>query len=226
MKKLIIVLTAVALCVPAEALGGKPAKKPSPPSQLLATKNAAWACKALRIRMGATAFVSTYGTNKKAHGKGAMRNAFGKCVSQQVRAIRRAGLFEPATGTLTITPPVAPSTTEALALTATISGGHPIASGSLSGTFSVNLVAAVTKHGVTCAPVTGTLTLTQASPAGTLQKTLTSATFCKGAAGSALVGHYSLTGTGAFAGKTGTGTELLLAPATGPAHSVEFGSIG
>jgi hypothetical protein len=81
------------------------------------------------------------------------------------------------------------------------------------------------KHGVTCAPATGTLTLTQASPAGTLQKTLTSATFCKGAAGSALVGRYSLTGTGAFAGKTGSGTELLLAPTVGSAHSVEFGSI-
>ena len=226
MKKLIIVLAAVALCVPAAALGGKPAKKPPTRASILAAKNAAWACKALRVQMGAQSFVATYGTNKKAHGKGAMRNAFGKCVSQQVRLIRRAGLFEPATGTLTITPPTAPSTIEALAFTGTISGGRPIASGSVSGTFSVDLAAAVTKHGVTCAPVTGTLTLTQASPAGTLQKTLTSATFCKGAAGSALVGHYSLTGTGAFAGKTGTGTELLLAPATGSAHSVEFGSIG
>ncbi|HYZ77480.1 MAG TPA: hypothetical protein VE596_08910 [Gaiellaceae bacterium] len=226
MKKLIIVLAAVALCIPAAALGGKPAKKPPTRASILAAKNAAWACKALRMRMGAQAFVATYGTNTRAHGAGAMRNAFGKCVSQQVRLIRRAGLFEPATGTLTITPPTAPSTTEALALTATISGGRPIASGSVSGTFSVDLAAAVTKHGVTCAPVTGTLTLTQASPAGTLVKTLTTATFCKGAAGSALVGRYSLTGTGAFAGKTGTGTELLLASATGSAHSVEFGSIG
>src|SRR5919201_1047397 len=165
MKKLIIVLAAVALCVPAAALGGKPAKKPPTRASILAAKNAAWACKALRVRL-----------------------------------IRRAGLFEPATGTLTITPPTAPSTIEALAFTGTISGGRPIASGSVSGTFSVDLAAAVTKHGVTCAPVTGTLTLTQASPAGTLVKTLTTATFCKGAAGSALVGHYSLTGTGAFAG--------------------------
>ena len=222
MKKLITVLALSALCGPAAALG---VKKPPPRAQILAAKNAAWACKALRTTMGAQTFVSTYGTNRKARGAGAMRNAMGKCVSQKVRQIRRAALFEPATGTLTITPPTAPSTIEALAFTGTISGGRPIASGSVSGTFSVDLAAAVTKHGVTCAPVTGTLTLTQASPAGTLQKTLTSATFCKGAAGSALVGHYSLTGTGAFAGKTGTGTELLLAPATGPAHSVEFGSI-
>jgi hypothetical protein len=155
-----------------------------------------------------------------------MSNAFGKCVSQKVRQIRRAGLFEPATGTLTITAPTAPSTIGAVAFAGTISGGRPIATGSVTGTLSVDLSAAATKHGVTCAPATGTLTLTQASPAGTLVKTLTGATFCKGAAGSALVGHYSLTGTGAFAGKTGTGTEIILAPATGSAHSVEFGSIG
>ena len=226
MKKLFIVLAAVTLCVPAAALGGKPAKKPSPRASVLAAKNAAWACKALRIRMGAQAFVATYGANRRAHGNGAMRNAFGKCVSQQVRLIRRAGLFEPATGTLTVTPAAAPSTIESVTVTGTISGGRPIASGTLAGTLSVNLASARSKHGVTCAPATGTLTLTQASPAGTLQKTLTSATFCKGAAGSALVGRYSLTGTGAFAGKTGTGTELLLAPATGSAHSVEAGSIG
>src|ERR671929_623300 len=216
MKKLITVLALAALCVPALAL----AKKPPARTQILAAKNAAWACKALRTTMGAHAFVTTYGTNRNASGAGAMRNAFGKCVSQKVRQIRRAGLFESATGTLT-----APTSTT-LTLNGTIAGGRPIASGGLTGTFSVNVAAAVTKHGVTCAPVTGTLTLTQASPAGTLQKTLTAATFCKGAAGSALVGRYSVTGTGAFAGKTGTGTELLLAPATGSAHSVEFGSLG
>jgi hypothetical protein len=221
MKKLIIALVVAALCVPALAV----AKKPPSRSSLLAAKNAAWACKAIRTRMGAQAFIATYGGNRRAHGAGAMRNAFGKCVSQEVRLIRRAGLFEPATGTLTVTAAVAPSTIESVGFTGTISGGRPIASGTLSATLSVNLASAVTKHGVTCAPATGTLTLTQASPAGTLQKTLTSATFCKGAAGSALVGRYSLSGTGAFAGKTGTGTELLLAPAGGSAHSVEFGSI-
>jgi hypothetical protein len=95
----------------------------------------------------------------------------------------------------------------------------------VSGALSVDLASATTKNGVTCAPATGTLTLTQASLAGTLQKTLTSATFCKGPLGSALVGSYSMTGTGAFAGKTGTGTELMLAPTSGSAHSVEYGSI-
>src|ERR671932_554707 len=188
MRKLITMLALVALCVPAGALGKKP---PPTRTQILAAKNAAWACKALRTTMGTQAFLSTYGANRNARGAGAMSNAFGKCVSQKVRQIRRAGLFEAATGTLT-----APTSTT-LTLTGTIAGGRPIASGTLSGTFSVNLASAVTKHGVTCAPVTGTLTLTQASPAGTLQKTLTSATFCKGAAGSALVGRYSLTGTGA-----------------------------
>jgi hypothetical protein len=223
MKKLIMVLAIAALCGPAAALGKKP---PPTKAQVLAAKNAAWACKALRTNMGTSAFLSTYGTNRNARGSGAMRNAMGKCVSQKVRQIRRAGLFEPATGTLTVTPPTAPSTIEAVTFAGTIAGGRPIATGSMAATLSVDLALATTKHGVTCAPATGTLTLTQASPAGTLQKTLTSATFCKGAAGSALVGRYSLTGTGAFAGKTGTGTEIILAPATGSAHSVEFGSIG
>src|SRR5437763_6258388 len=217
MKKLMTILALAALCVPAAALGGH-ARKPPSRSQVLAAKNAAWACKALRTTMGTQAFLRTYGANRKAHGSGAMRNTMGKCVSQKTRAIRRAGLFEPATGTLT--------GSSALTLTGTISGGRPIASGTMSGALTVDLAAGTTKHGVTCAPVTGTLTLTQSSPAGTLQKTLTSGTYCKGPAGSALVGHYTLTGAGAFAGKTGTGTELLLAPATGPMHSVEYGSFG
>jgi hypothetical protein len=174
--------------------------------------------------MGTQAFLSAYGANRRAHGSGAMRNAFGKCVSQKAKQIRRAGLFEPATGTLAVGTHT--STLETLTLTGTIAGGRPIASGTLTASLSVDLASSTTKHGVTCAPATGTLTLTQASPAGTLVKTLTAATFCHGSAGSALVGTYSLTGTGAFAGKTGTGRELLLAPATGSAHSVEFGSIG
>ena len=213
MKKLMLVLALAALCIPAAALG----KKPPPRTQILAAKNAAWACKALQLRMGRAAFLAAYGENRNARGSGAMRNAYGKCVSQHRRAILRARLFEPATVTMT-------STATTVSLAGTISGGRPIATGTLAGSLSVNLAQAVTKHGVTCAPATGTLTLTQASPAGTLQKTLTSATFCSGSAGAALVGHYTLTGTGAFAGKTGTGTELLLAPTGGTAHSVEYGS--
>jgi hypothetical protein len=224
MKRLMALLALAALCVPAAALAHR-SKKPPAPSQVLAAKNAAWACKALQTRMGRQAFLSAYGENRNARGAGAMRNAFGKCVSQHKRAILRARLFEPATLTVTITAPTAPSTIETVSLAGTISGGRPIASGTLAGSLSVNLAQAVTKHGVTCAPATGTLTLTQASPAGTLQKTLTSATFCRGPAGAALVGSYTLTGTGAFAGKTGTGTELLLAPAGGTAHSVEYGSL-
>jgi len=223
MKKLITILALAAFVFATSALGGQAARKPPTRAQILAAKNAAWACKALRTTMGTQAFLNAYGSNRKAHGSGAMRNAFGKCVSQKARQIRRAGLFEPATGTLAVGTHT--STLETLTLTGTISGGRPIASGNLTAALSVDLSSSTTKHGVTCAPATGTLTLTQASPAGTLQKTLTGATFCNGPAGSALVGSYSLTGTGAFAGKTGTGRELLLAPATGPAHSVEFGSI-
>jgi hypothetical protein len=214
MKKLMLVLALAALCIPAAALG----KKPPPRSTVLAAKNAAWACKALQLRMGRPAFLAAFGENRNARGSGAMRNAYGKCVAQHRRSILRAGLFEPATVTMT-------STSTTVTLAGTISGGRPIASGTLAASLTIDTAHAVTKAGVTCAPATGTLTLTQASPAGTLQKTLTTATYCHGAAGAALVGKYTLTGTGAFAGKTGTGTELLLAPTGGTAHSVEYGSL-
>jgi hypothetical protein len=217
MRKVMSLLALVALCIPAAALAHR-APKPPVRSQVLAAKNAAWACKALQTRMGRQAFLGAYGENRNARGAGAMRNAFGKCVSQHKRTILRARLFEPATVTVSTT-----ATTVTLA--GTISGGRPLASGSLAASLTVDTAHAVTKHGVTCAPATGTLTLTQASPAGTLQKTLTSATFCRGPAGAALVGSYTLAGTGAFAGKTGTGTELLLAPTGGTAHSVEYGSL-
>jgi hypothetical protein len=218
MKKLMTFLAIAALVAATAASAAKPPSK----SQLLAAKNAAWACKAQRTTMGASAFVKAFGTNG-ARGAGAMRNAFGKCVSQRTRLLKRAGLFESATGSLTAAAPV--GTTQAVTLTATIVGARPIASGTLSATLSVDLGLKVTKAGVTCAPAGGTLTLTQASPAGTLQKTLTSATYCSGPAGAALVGKYTLTGTGAFAGKTGVGTEVILAPTGGSAHSVEWGSI-
>jgi hypothetical protein len=215
MKKVMLVLALAALCIPVAAL----AKKPPPRTQVLAAKNASWACKALQLRMGRQSFLAAFGENRNARGSGAMRNAFGKCVSQKRRAILRARLFEPAT--VTVTNPAAATVT----LAGTISGGRPLASGTLAGSLTVNTALAVTRAGVTCAPATGTITLTQASQAGTLAKTLTTATFCRGPAGAALVGRYTLTGTGAFAGKTGTGVELLLAPTGGTAHSVEYGSL-
>jgi hypothetical protein len=218
MKKLMLVLALAALCIPAAAL----AKKPPPRSQVLAAKNASWACKALQLRMGRQSFLAAYGENRNASGSGAMRNAFGKCVSQKKRAIQHARLFEPATLTVTMAVPTA---VQSVSLAGTISGGRPIATGTLAGALSVDTAHTVSRAGRTCAPATGTITLTQSSPAGTLAKTLTSATFCRGPAGAALVGRYTLTGTGAFAGKTGTGVELLLAPAGGTAHSVEYGSL-
>ena len=78
MKRLITFLMLGALCVAAAAS----AAKPPPKTQVLAAKNAAWACKALRTTMGTQAFLNAYGGNH-ARGAGAMRNAFGKCVSQK-----------------------------------------------------------------------------------------------------------------------------------------------
>jgi hypothetical protein len=219
MKKSITFLVIGALCC---ATAASAAKHPPKKAPVLAAKNAAWACKAQRTTMGATAFVRAYGANG-ARGAGAMRNAFGKCVSQKTRLFNRARLFESATGSLTAAAAV--GTHQAVTMTATIGGARPIASGSLTAALSVDLGMKVTKAGTTCAPASGTLTLTQASPAGTLQKTLTSATYCTGPGGAALVGKFTLTGTGAFAGKTGTGTEVILAPAGGSAHSIEWGSI-
>src|SRR2546423_12864233 len=101
MKKLMLVLALAALCIPAAALG----KKPPARSPVLAAKNAGWACKALQLRMGRQAFLAAYGQNRNARGSGAMRNAYGKCVSQHRRSILRPRLFQPAT--LTTTTPAA-----------------------------------------------------------------------------------------------------------------------
>src|SRR5439155_8568347 len=100
MKKLITFLTLGALCVVAAASA---ARQP-PKTQVLAAKNAAWACKALRTTMGTQAFLNAYGANN-ARGAGAMRNAFGKCVSQKGRLLRHAGLFECANRTPAIARP-------------------------------------------------------------------------------------------------------------------------
>jgi hypothetical protein len=220
MKRLFPIFLAFALAIPAAATAHR---KPSP-KVLFATKNAAWMCKTQRTTIGDGAFLALYGRNRQAHGKGAMRNAFGKCVSQNAGRFLRAALFEASSGTLTVTPPVSPSTIETVTLTGTISGARPITAGTLSGSLTVDTSKAVTKHHATCAPAQGTITLTQASPAGTLVKTLTTAAYCTNSSGSALFGRYTLTGTGAFATASGTGVEALLANSTGSMHSVEFGT--
>jgi hypothetical protein len=221
MKRLLLLVGVLALLLPAAATATRPPTK----AQLFATKNAAWTCKALQTTMGRNAFIAAYGTNKKARGSGAMRNAYGKCVSQKKKKLLAAALFESATGTLSVTAPTPPSTAKTLTLTGTITGVRPITSGDLSATLSVDTSKAVTKHHATCAQATGTITLSQAGAAGTLVKTLTSAVYCTNSAGSALVGRYTLTGTGAFATATGVGTEVLLANTSGTMHSVEFGTL-
>lgn len=220
MKRLFMTLLVVALAVPAAATAHR---KPSH-NVVLATKNAAWACKTQRTTMGPTAFMALYGRNTRSRGHGSMRNAFGKCVSQHTKEFVSAGLFEAATGTLTATQPTPPSTTETIALTGTLAGAKPINNGTLTGSLTVDLSKSVSKHGVTCAPAQGTITLTQASPVGTLVKTLTKAVYCSNANGSALLSAYTLSGTGTFANASGVGVEALLANGAGSMHSVEFGT--
>jgi hypothetical protein len=223
MKRLLLLASVVALLLPAAATATRPPTK----AQLFAAKNAAWTCKALQTTMGRSAFIAAYGANKKARGAGAMRNAYGKCVAQKKKKLLAAALFESANGTLSVsTPtPTPPGTIKTLNLTGTLTGARPIASGNLTGALSVDMSKAVTKHHATCAPATGTITLSQASPAGTLVKTLANAVYCTNSIGSALVGRYILTGTGAFATATGVGTEVLLANTSGTMHSIEFGTL-
>jgi hypothetical protein len=156
MKRLFPIFLVLALAIPAAATANR---RPSP-KVLFAAKNAAWLCKTQRTTMGDAAFIRAYSrTNSQARGAGAMRNAFGKCVSQNTGKFLRAGLFESANGTLTVAPAVAPSTMKTLTLTGTVTGVRPMANGALSASLTVDTSKAVTKHHATCAPAQGTITL-------------------------------------------------------------------
>jgi hypothetical protein len=72
MRKLIIVLCTIGLCVPAFALAGT------------GGATAQQQCAAERTAMGADAFKALYGTN------GNKSNAFGKCVSKRAQANSQA----------------------------------------------------------------------------------------------------------------------------------------
>jgi hypothetical protein len=78
MKRFMFILLAFALLVSVGVAEAKKPPKPTP-AQQVATKNAAWMCKALRAA-NPTAFRVAFGQNKNG------KNAYGKCVSAHARA--------------------------------------------------------------------------------------------------------------------------------------------
>jgi hypothetical protein len=215
MTKLMLLLAAAALLVPAAAgAHGRPhhpqprhhpAPKPAPRS---AAKNAAWLCKTMRDH-DAAGFAQAYGTG---------RDAYGKCVSAHGRAhhapktLTLHGIAVASSGT--VTDAGSPGCQFADA-GCTLTSAGTIAR-SLGGTYSSTwtvLWKQATSNGAGgyCAPATGTTTLVL--PAlGTLTKS-EQGTVCEvGATGTNVEhvlrdGTFSVaSGTGAFAGASGHGT--------------------
>jgi hypothetical protein len=167
--------------------------------------NAAQVCKAERQAKGVHDFKDEWGTN----GNGA--NAFGKCVSQSVKAGKGSRLTEFAFGSISSFGAAGCNTSTAgCALDASGSiEGKPIA----HGTFTAALLAVWTSatpngDGGYCAPVTGTVVLSDGT------NTLTEAvqgTLCEIGATGTNVGHvftgqYTVSsGTGTYANAQGTG---------------------
>jgi len=209
MKKLTLVLLAVALLVPVAAEAKKPPKQPTP-TQQIATKNAAWICKALRTA-NPTAFRVAFGQNTNG------RNAYGKCVSAHARAKHLDRVFTikhvmiNATGTVTNAGTAGCQFTVAgctLSSTGTLTG---VVGGTYTSTFTILwLQAASNGQGGFCAPATGQTTLNLPG-LGTITKNETGTVCEVGATGSnvahTFTGTFTVTGgTGLFNSATGSGT--------------------
>jgi hypothetical protein len=212
MKKLMLAgLLVVALAVPAGAGAKQPPKKPkTPKAHQVATKNAAWMCKTMKAANPA-AFAALFGSNHNG------RNAYGKCVSAHARAKHGNRAFSlrkvtvAATGTVTNAgAPGCQFTPSGCTLTST---GN--LNGIVGGTYSSTLTTLWTQatpngHGGFCAPAAGDTTLTLPG-LGTLTKH-ESGTVCEvGVTGvnvaHTFAGSFAVTsGTGIFAGATGSGT--------------------
>lgn len=212
MKKLTLAgLLVLALAVPAAAEAKPPPKKPkTPKAQQVATKNAAWMCKTMKAANPA-AFTTAFGSNHNG------RNAYGKCVSAHARAKHSNRAFSlrhvtiAATGTVTNSGS-AGCQVSASSCTLTSTGNlSGIAGGTYSSTFTILGTQATSNgHGGFCAPAAGDTTLTLPG-LGTITKH-ESGTVCEVGATGANVAHtfagsFAVTsGTGIFAGATGSGT--------------------
>jgi len=210
MKRFTFLLLALALLVPvASAEAKKPPKKPTS-AQQVATKNAAWMCKALRAA-NPTAFRVAFGRNKNG------RNAYGKCVSAHARAkhlnrvITLKNVTINATGTVTGAGATGCQFSTA-GCTVTSSGTLTgVVGGTYTSTFTILWTQAASNvQGGFCAPATGDTTLTLPG-LGTVTKHETGNVCEVGATGAnvahTFTGTFTVTaGTGIFNGATGSGT--------------------
>lgn len=209
--KLILCALALALAIPAAAAAKGP--RPHPHHAVTAaTKNSAFACKALRHQDPA-AFAKAFGTN------GNTRNAYGKCVAAHARGKHLQGVTltfhdvtVSSTGTVTSAGASGCQFTSAGCTTTSAGTLNGILGGTYSSTWTILWQQATSNgQGGYCAPATGTTTLSV--PAiGSLTKS-EQGTVCEvGATGSNVEhvlqnGTFSTTGgTGLLSNASGTGT--------------------
>jgi hypothetical protein len=209
MKRFMFILLAFALLVSVGVAEAKKPPKPTP-AQQVATKNAAWMCKALRAA-NPTAFRVAFGQNKNG------KNAYGKCVSAHARAkhlnrvITIKNVTINATGTVTNAGAVGCQFTVAgctLTSSGTLTG---VVGGTYTSTFTILWTQATSNgQGGFCAPASGDTTLTLPG-LGTVTKHETGNVCEVGATGvnvaHTFTGTFTVTaGTGIFNGASGAGT--------------------
>lgn len=209
--KLILCALALALAIPAAAAAKGPKPHPHAPAGS-ATKNSAFACKALRTQDPA-AFAKAFGANHN------MRNAYGKCVAAHARARSLHGktltfhnVTISSTGTVTDAGASGCQFTSAGCTTTSTGTLNGVLGGTYTSTWTILWQQATSNgQGGFCAPGSGTTSLS--IPAlGTLTKA-EQGTVCEvGATGDNVEhvlqnGTFSTTGgTGLLSNASGTGT--------------------
>jgi hypothetical protein len=208
MKKLILLLGAVALVAASSTMAKQP------PSRGKSAQNVAHMCKALRAA-NPTLFRATWGTNAN------KRNAYGKCVAAHARAKHHGGSFTLHNLSLSSSGTVTGAGAAGCELT--VAGCALTSSGTIAGAFTGTYSSSFTIFwlqktpngaGGFCAPASGTTTLTIPG-LGTLTKS-EQGTVCEVGASGPNVEHtmtngtFSVTaGTGVFTGATGLGTSTF-----------------
>ncbi len=205
MKALLLAAAALALALPAAALGGHGG-----------SGNPAQSCKAERTADPA-AFQKKYGTNHNG------RNAFGKCVSSKSHGTGSTSstVSETLTGTSGAGAPSCQLTAAGCTIVSTgTATGAPVAHGTVSSTLTIFWTQATSNgQGGFCAPASGTASLVDSANAANTLSLSESGTVCEvGPTGPNVehrfTGTFSITGgAGAFAGATGHGAFTTDQPA-------------
>lgn len=236
MKRITLLVAAVALALPAAAGAHHGHGNGHGHGDRDHAKNAAFSCKEQRHALGDDAFARLYGTNHNG------RNAFGKCVSGarvhvgRVATLPRAELFEVANGTLT-NAGVPNCQHTAAGCTVQASGtasGLPIQNATFASTLTIDWAnARPNGAGGFCAKATGETTLVDASNGANTLVTTLSGTLCEvGATGTNVehlfVGRYAIDGdrsTGTYAHASGTGLAVFDQKPDASVRAVELGGI-